>query len=290
MQHLYVQKTIPKPDGTLRHLQVPCTDLKHLQKKYLRLLKDHINLEAYPIYGLGGAGRSAQAHAAQHLGKNVVVKMDIKKFFPNTKPYHLDIATETLVDVADPYISHLQKNKWLVFFLTQKPEYDHLPTGAPTSPWISSFCFLPADDLLIELANSHNMTYTRYIDDLIFSGDSYPAGLQKEVCAIVKKFNYTINHKKSQVLYAGNHTQNITGVATNSKEPRITREYRRELRTALNTFAKYGVPLTDKYQGRLAYVRQVNPLQYTQLMQYYHKRIYRWQDETSNGLENLHTV
>lgn len=102
------------------------------------------------------------------------------------------------------HISH-----WLTNLTTWKYE---LPQGTPTSTHIANLVFLDTD-LLIDLCNKHNITYTRYVDDLTFSSQQDFQHLLTDILKIVTENNFKLSYRKTQ--YKGKQT--ITGSKCFSK-------------------------------------------------------------------------
>ena len=77
--------------------------------------------------------------------------------------------------------------------------YRHsLPTGSPLSPVISNFVCLGMDADLTLLARKHGYAYTRYADDLTFSGERPPeAGFFESVTRITGEYNFTLEERRS---------------------------------------------------------------------------------------------
>jgi len=110
------------------------------------------------------------------------------------------------------------------------------------------------------------------MDDLTFSGEKYPSGLQKEIARIVEHHHYKINHKKSQLLYNHQGKMIVTGVDIGKNYPTISRDYRRQLRSELDWSAKHQTSFSKSLLGKMEWVRQVNQEQYFELLEYYQKR------------------
>ena len=276
----YSFQELPKPKGGYRQIDIPNDNYKDLQSFILELLSDYKWNSC--VYGLGGTERNAQSNASKHLGAKVVIKMDIEKFYPSTNAHKFLSIIEKRPQSEYVFLKHIIPFVFifhascLKFKKSDFYRMSYLPTGAPTSSFISSMAFLNIDEKLDLLSKEHNLIYTRYIDDLTFSGEKYPVRFQAFVNQTIKDGGYKLNHKKSQILYQSNHTQNVTGVALNTGESRVTRQYRRELRTELDQKAKNGQPLDDIIKCKLAYVHQVNLSQYIQLIKYYTKRQIKW--------------
>jgi retron-type reverse transcriptase len=258
---------IPKPNGTKRMIEEPQPELKEIQRALLPVLSE---FPLHPtVYGLGGSDRCAVANAKAHVLHRVIVKMDIKQFFPNTWLHQYLYAVD---ESTDEGFAETFKSLWPLLFIrdTLVNQY-RLPTGAPTSPLVSSIAFTPMDTKLHVLALQYSMNYTRYIDDLTFSGDEYPDGLQKKVAQLVGDYGYAVNHKKSQLLYRGNHTQIVTGVCINEGIG-IGKAYKRTLRAELDKYAREGKELDEHMHGKLNYVRQLSPSLCTKFQEYFLNR------------------
>lgn len=137
-------------------------------------------------------------NAKPHQGKKYIFTTDLQEFYPN-------ITSQRVYDTFcklkfSPHFSH-----WLTNLTTWKYE---LPQGTPTSTHIANLVFLDTDLLLIDLCNKHNITYTRYVDDLTFSSQQDFQHLLSDILKIVTENNFKVSYRKTQ--YKGKQT--ITGV------------------------------------------------------------------------------
>lgn len=269
----YAIYKIPKPNGEYRIIEEPCPDLKQLQRALLPLL------DQVPRYSrvYGVKGTSAVGNAGFHFTTRpkVIIKMDIKRFFPSTTRENFERRLTDQLPVPTSPLLRLAP----IFFVDNGGRY-RLPTGAPTSPLVASIAFTGIDmQLVYYCLHFFGLSYSRYVDDLCFSGHYYPDGFQKDVTRIVEAGGYKINHKKSEVIY-NTRAQEITGTLINSstKRLRTTREYRRNLRAALDQAARLK-EVDVSLQGRIAYLKQVDPPTHTSMMEYYNRRIDRWASE-----------
>lgn len=270
---IYKFYKIPKPDGTKRSIEEPIEPLKTIQRCLLTMFNQ------FPFHpsANGHKGTNATENAIKHMNAKIIVKMDVKQFFPHVREEHFTRAVECILGEDDPLLAR-KLNLTIPFcFIQSLRGHLRLPTGAPTSPIISSIAFTPVDIELDEMAQRHGMTYTRYIDDLTFStSEKYHRGFQAEVNGIVKKYGFRLNHKKSQVLYRDNDLLMVTGVAVNNHEPSVGRTYKRQLRAELEYQARQSTKLTKQLEGKLAYVNQVSKVQYNSLISYFHKRVVKY--------------
>lgn len=201
-------------------------------------------------------GRSTVTNAGQHLGKHVVVKLDIKDFFPSV---HYSRVYKLFADLGcSPDVSRM---------LTQLTTYKHrLPQGAPTSPAIANLILKNLDSRLEALCILHGVSYTRYGDDITISGKYSTAKLKNLFQKIIRQEGFLIKRKKIAVQHK-NERQEVTGIVVN-KILNIPKDNRKKLRAIVHNCRVYGPSTqttedTDKFKQRLFgsinYVKQVNP-------------------------------
>ena len=132
-----------------------------------------------------------------------------------------------------------------------------LPQGAPTSPVMSNLVCRKLDGQLMELARRHQCFYTRYADDLVFSGRSkLPRALAtvdketglavagQDVCEIVEGNGFQVNDSKTVLRYR-HQRQMVTGLIAN-KRRNVPREYVRRLRAQLFAWEKHGEEVSER--------------------------------------------
>jgi hypothetical protein len=114
-----------------------------------------------------------------------------------------------------------------------------LPQGAPTSGAISNIVMYPLDCLFEQVAETHNLIYTRYADDLTFSGndlDNLKKMVFGYVFAKIREHGFTINNSKVHV-FRGDHKL-VTGLNVHKEGVRPCRKYRREFRARMANLRK----------------------------------------------------
>ena len=150
-------------------------------------------------------------------------------------------------------------------------EVPHLPQGAPTSPALSNLCALHLDLRLDALAHSVGAHYTRYADDLAFSGEEpvrrRVARLGAHIAAIALEEGFDVNHRKTRVMHRGNR-QTLTGIVVNEK-PNVRRDEFDRLKAILTNCVVRGTASQNRDAhadfrshliGRIGYVKTVNAL------------------------------
>ncbi|MDD5598630.1 MAG: reverse transcriptase family protein [Victivallaceae bacterium] len=218
----YIINKIPKRDGSLRMIAEPEPALKRQQKRILRWLEQRGIKAGKYAHGFV-PGRSIATHAACHVGKRVIVKVDIHDFFGNTTEYMLrqalrdeKLPTETIDEIL--HLCLLNRV---------------LPQGAPTSPLLSNLALKRTDGRLAGLAEKYDATYSRYADDLCFSSNNPLLNqILPAVDRIIRESSYQLNRAKTRVIRRSKR-QIITGCVVN-RELGVPRELRRNLRAQLH--------------------------------------------------------
>lgn len=224
----YYPLTIAKQNGGHRKLLVPDPLLKGIQQAILRNVLERQPVSPYAMaYHKGAAIRK---NAIVHQGKPMVLKLDIADFFSS-------VLISDVLSACFSSGNFLPQTGMLLAGLCCYRGY--LPQGAPTSPAISNLVMASFDAWLGDWCKEQQITYTRYSDDLIFSGD-FDAGLvRRRVEGALQARGFLLNHKKTRLLRAGQQ-QLVTGVVVNEKL-QVPRSYRRAVRQALYYCQRYGV-------------------------------------------------
>ena len=171
---------IPKRDGSQRLITSPKRDLKRAQRWALRNVFDKL-----PVHGAAHgflAARSIVTNAAVHAGADVVVKVDIKDFFPTItwrrvrgllrKAGVAEGPATLLALLSTESPREVVQFRGKTIFVASGPRV--LPQGAPTSPAITNALCMRLDRRMSGLARKLGFRYTRYADDLAFSWPASP--------------------------------------------------------------------------------------------------------------------
>ena len=151
-------------------------------------------------------GHSVVDNANPHLGKRYVLKMDIHDFFFSIRSPRVKKTFEKI-----GYPENVSKVLGTLCCL-----HRHLPQGAPTSPSLSNIVSYEMDRKLAALAAEYGLTYTRYADDLTFSGDVFPKEqIIPRIKQIIRDEKFEPNHKKTRFINEYGR-KIITGVSISS--------------------------------------------------------------------------
>lgn len=237
----YQRFTIPKKTGGVRVISAPMPRLKEAQHWILR----HI-LSGLPLHDAAHGfrpGRSIVSNAKPHVGSDVVVNIDLQNFFPTVSyrrvkglfaklGYSEEIATILGLLCTEPDISDVQLDGEVYHVATSER---FLPQGAPTSPAISNLLCRRLDARMSGVCRSLGFTYTRYADDLSFSGNADAAKkvgkLLKQVEWLVAEEGFNIHPDKTRVFRRGSR-QEVTGLVVNESLA-VPRETLRRFRSML---------------------------------------------------------
>ena len=193
-----------KRNGGYRVISSPDQELKSIQDAiYHRIL---LSVNVHPAATGFSPRRSIADNARPHLGRKQILKTDIHRFFDSIRGPMVRGAFEKM-----GYPKNISKVLGALCCL-----YRRLPQGASTSPALSNIIAYGMDRKLSALAIEHGWVYSRYADDLTFSGDE----LTKELVlprlqAIVEEEKFKLNHKKTRFM-GENQRKIITGVSISS--------------------------------------------------------------------------
>ena len=250
---------IPKHDGSKRKLSIPDLILKRVQ----RSIADNI-LANYPISRYAMAytkGSSVQKNASLHVGKQKILKLDIDGFFDH-------ISYSSVKDCVFYKENYSEPIRILLTMLCYYKE--SLPQGAPTSPAITNIIMYDFDEKIGKYCEENNISYTRYCDDMTFSGDFDEKAVIFVVKDELRKLGLFLKNKKTAVI-PNTKRQTVTGIVVNEKIG-LTKEYKNKIRQEIYYIKKYGIDghlnkigCQDKQQylnslkGRIAFVLQTIP-------------------------------
>jgi len=245
-----------------RKLSVPNAFLKMVQRGILEQYLYQLEISEYSTAYC--KGKSLLDNASPHVGKECVLKLDISHFFDSIDDdaVYLVMKRLRLSIPATTLLTHLCIYK------------ARLPQGAPTSSYIANLVMMQFDERLGSWCSERNITYTRYCDDMTFSGnkaDIRSANVVGKVRRMLYRMGLTLNDKKT-VFISSSQQQRVTGVVVNEK-PTLSRSQKRSLRQEVYYCQKYGAAESidrrgldispDKYLhsllGHIAFALQIEP-------------------------------
>ncbi len=285
----YRYRTAPRRGGLPRVIEVPKARLMEIQRWLLHEILDEI--PAHDAAHGFTRGRSVITHARVHTGRDALLRLDLKDFFAsisagrvygilraagyadavahvltglctNTVPAHVWQAVKAMQE--QPQL--LEERFWFGRLLATP----HLPQGAPTSPALANLAAFRLDRRLSGLAAASGVRYSRYADDLTFSGPARllgrAEGLPALVATIVREEGFALHPRKSALRSAAAR-QSVCGVVVNVR-PNVARAEYDRLRASLHNAARHGpesqnrtgVPdLEAHLRGRITWVASLNP-------------------------------
>lgn len=263
----YVEFEIPKAKGGTRRIAAPRAPLRKVQ----RILLDKI-LGRLPMHDACHgfvAGRSTVTNARPHQGAALVIKLDLKDFFPTVHYRRVRGLFQFLgynAEVANVLAGLTTYRPRLASGAPVWPGM--LPQGAPTSPALANLACRRLDQRLTRLAAKVGATYTRYADDLTFSFKATDVRIGRFmwwVDVICQQEGFLERPDKRRVL-RNKHQQRVTGLVVNAGV-HVPRADRKRFRAILHNCAKHGVASQAKGRddfeaylaGYAAYVAMVEP-------------------------------
>ena len=284
----YHFRWITKKTGGHRLIEAPKASLKEAQRKVLHGIIERIppHQNAHGFIN----GRSIVSNARPHVGAYTVLKLDLENFYPSVRYGRVVAIFRSVGFSRDVAI-------WLARLTTSAVPHDvrgpagghssvwsyyprHLPQGAPTSPALANLSAYSLDVRLTGMARAYDVTYTRYADDLTFSGSHRFAAAVRDFAPLVNKIirgeRFVVNRRKQRVIRR-NKRQTVTGVVVNEKT-NISRAAYDTLKAILTNCARHGPSSQNRddhgdfaghLRGRIAHVAHLNPRRGAKLLQLY---------------------
>ena len=281
----YTYQWLSQRGGKVRLLEMPKHRLKTIQRRLLHEILDRIPPhEAAHGYR---AGRSLVTYAAPHAAQKIIVRFDLRHFFPSiqssrvhalfrTTGYPRAVAralTGVCTNVVPEEVwraSPGRDDRSADESARRRFSRRHLPQGAPTSPALANLCAYGLDCRLAGLAASVGGHYTRYADDLVFSGgerlERCARRFHVAVCRVALEEGFEVHTRKTHFMRQGVRQQ-AGGVVLNVR-PNVRRQEFDRLKATLTNCVRHGPRGQDRdghadfrghLAGRVAYVAMLNP-------------------------------
>lgn len=256
-ERFYRQFSIPKKNGGIRIISEPLPNLKEIQKWILKNILYNLKVSAYAKAYI--PGKSIKDNVRFHRRQKKVLSLDIKSFY------------DCLTD-------------WMVFQLFMENGYNEsvammltglcclngsLPQGAPTSAALSNLLMKKFDEIVGKYCKEQEIRYTRYADDMIFSGDFDEVQVIRFIRKNLKSMGLKLNKTKTRVRKQGQQ-QEVTGIVVNYKT-QVPKTVRKEIRKNMYYIQKYGLESHLNYigtehknyighlMGQISYALFINP-------------------------------
>lgn len=281
---------LAKAKGGHRLIEAPKKSLKEAQRRILAEILRHLD----PHDAAHGfrAGRSIVTNAEPHVGQHVVLKWDVQNFYPSVGFSRiaaifrsLGFCREAAIWLARLTTAALPSNApfppgeaTAMFPYLRR----HLPQGAPTSPALANLSAFRLDLRLAGLARSFGANYTRYADDLTFSGDERFAASLKVFIPLVRQIcrqeRFQLHPQKRKILRS-HQRQAVAGVVVNH-QTNISRKDYDQLKAVLTNCLRLGQSTQNRdrhpnfaahLQGRIAHVLQLNRRRGAKLLALYRR-------------------
>jgi RNA-directed DNA polymerase len=285
LRHYHYQVLV-KRSGNIRLIEAPKPRLKELQRQILSAILEKI--PPHPAAQGFLKGRSIKTFVAPHVGRRVVLRMDLRDFFPTFGGARIQTLFRTMgypESVADLLggicTNAAPRSAW------KKPAFDvdpghlwearalytrpHLPQGAPTSPALANLCSYRIDCRLAGLAKSVSAKYTRYADDLAFSGsetlERCVERFSTQVAAILLEEGFAVHHRKTRIMRQGVR-QHLAGLVANQHLNVIRADFDR-FKAILTNCVRLGPESQNReahphfrshLEGRVGFVEMINPV------------------------------
>lgn len=295
--HHYTTRLMAKPYGLIRLVEMPKQHLKVIQRQILHEILAPIPLHP-AVHGFC-KGRSIVSFASPHVAREAVLRLDLQDFFPSISGPRIQALFRTLgypepvadllgglcTTTAPPRVwrntgcelsaGELQRAR----VLYARP---HLPQGAPTSPALANLCSFRLDRRLGALARAADVAYTRYADDLAFSGGAQFARMAdrfaRHVTGIISEEGFSIHPRKTRLMRPAVR-QHLAGITLNV-HPNLPRRDLDRLEAILTNCVRYGPGTQNRDQhpdfrrhldGKVAFTAMVNSVRGSKLRALYER-------------------
>ena len=219
--------TIKKKNGGSREIAEPLPSLKEIQKWILKEILEKLECSKYAKAYISGT--SIKENARFHRGQEKVLTIDIKDFFSSIK-----------FRKVFSLFKRLGYSKAVTTMLANLCCLDgSLPQGAPTSPALSNLIVMNIDKRIAGFSKKYGFRFTRYSDDLTFSGAIVAGSIINFVKNVLLSEKLSINDKKIRLMHA-HQRQEVTGIVTNQKL-QVSKLVRKKFRQEMYYIQKFGL-------------------------------------------------
>lgn len=254
--NVYKRFKLKKKRGGYRVIQSPEDELKYLQRwilyNIIEKIPSHSSCKGFD------KETSIKQNAEIHLNQKAILKIDLLRFYDSINEkriygifkslgFHKNLAV-SLAKICTilpnhQFLTSFKSTEKMLKDQIKKSKAGILPQGAPTSPKLSNLVARNLDKRLTSLAAKWNLCYSRYADDITFSGEVEPLQkIKKIVFRIINEENYFVNYNKTKLLVRGNPFF-VTGLSVNNDFVTIPRKRKSEIEHHLYHCIKNGVEM-----------------------------------------------
>jgi hypothetical protein len=260
-----------------RLIEAPKPRLRGLQRRLLEEVLAVIPVHER-VHGFV-PGRGVHTFAAGHAGQAVLVSMDLRAFFSSitaARVYRV-IREAGYPEPVAHALTAIATTRTPASILRQAPDraraallrQPHLPQGAPTSPALANLCAFRLDRRLTGLAERFDLHYSRYADDLAFSGALGEHRIQDLIAyvgRIAAEEGFAVHPGKTRIRHRGDRQQ-LAGLVVNTR-PAVPRADYDRLRAILHNAARHGLAAANREDhpdfaahlaGRVAWMSYQHP-------------------------------
>lgn len=257
----YKTYEIPKKSGGIRTICQPSRKLKGLQSWILVTILNKIQVSS-PCKGFR-IGSSTLENATPHIGANTVLNLDLKDFFPT---------------ITDKQVFNIFKtigyNNLISTVFTNICTYEgRLPQGSPCSPYLANLSAWTLDLRIQGYVGKRGISYTRYADDLSFSGLN-PSKIIKiipMIKIIIDDENFIVNPKKTRIA-SSSRAKTVTGLLINEDSVGIGKHKYKDIRAKIHYLTlpkeQKNEELLNHVSGWLSYLNSVDKVRFNKAKKY----------------------
>lgn len=226
--NFYREFYIPKRSGGKRKILAPHESLLLVQRWILENILEKIEIHQ-AAHGFC-RGKSIKTNATIHLGSNCLLKMDLKNFFPS-------IPISWVINVFKD-VGYAPNVAYYLASLCCHEEV--LAQGAATSPALSNIILKSLDNRLSKLAERCLLKYSRYADDLTFSGNRIHHSFSEMITLIVLEYGLEVNSEKTRLkLHHGSRV--VAGISIEGGRLSVPSKFKREVKNEVFFIRKFGI-------------------------------------------------
>lgn len=256
----YTVLEISKKNNTKRKIYIPRFALKMLQRWVLENILYKIKCSEFTYSFIKEKGSPLKRNAAVHVKKTFILKMDFENFFPSIK-------RKRIIYLFNAIGYNIPVSNWLANICTYE---NVLPQGSVTAPYLSNLICLNLDNRIAKYCYRRDLTYSRYADDLTFSGDNKI--VLKSIYGMIEKIAeseaFVINKDKTRFI-GKKSKHDVTGVLIHDNQLKAPKEYKRLVRSMIHRAIVSGDYSNNEIiKGYIAYINSIEDDYLTKIKSY----------------------